>query len=73
MNRLAKITIWRTEWPRYSLLSEKLWDLGRQLPGYYGEADPSNLDFYTKQQLKTAAWEKFAALDMFFVKVTILV
>ncbi|OAQ70204.1 ankyrin repeat protein [Pochonia chlamydosporia 170] len=70
VNRLAKITIWRTEWPRYSLLSEKLWDLGRQLPGYYGEADPSNLDFYTKQQLKTAAWEKFAALDMFFVKLS---
>jgi hypothetical protein len=51
------------------MLSEKLWDLGRQLPGYYGEADPSNMAFHVKQQLKMAAWEKFAALDMFFVKV----
>lgn len=69
VSRLAKTTIWRTEWPRYTLLSEKLWDLGRQLPGYFGESDPASLDFQTKQQLKVAAWEKFVALDMFFVKV----
>ena len=69
VSQLAKVTLWRTEWPRYSLLAENLWDLGRQLPGYYGDDDPSALDFGAKQQLKTAAWEKFQALELFFVKV----
>ncbi|KAG5914970.1 hypothetical protein E4U42_000216 [Claviceps africana] len=71
VSRLAKITLWRTECPRYCLLSQNLWDLGRQLPGCYGDvAEPSECDFRTKQQLIKAAWEKFEALDMFFVKLS---
>ncbi|QPH01247.1 hypothetical protein C2857_005446 [Epichloe festucae Fl1] len=70
VSHLAKVTIWRTEWPRYSLLSEKLWDLGRHLPGYYGDVEPYECDIHTKQQLMNAAWKKFEALDMFFVKLS---
>ncbi|OAA34458.1 ankyrin repeat protein [Metarhizium rileyi] len=70
VNRLAKITIWRTESSRYSLLSEELWELGRQLPGCYGNADPSRLDFSTRTRLRDEAWEKFLKLDMFFVKLS---
>lgn len=69
MSPLAKLTIWRTEWTRYALISDKLWDLGRQLPGYYGDEDPSAISFDTKERLKQAAWERFLAMDMFFVKV----
>ncbi|KJZ74103.1 hypothetical protein HIM_06552 [Hirsutella minnesotensis 3608] len=70
VSNLAKLTLWRTEWARYALISDKLWDLGRQLPGYYGDEEPSSLSFDTKERLKQAAWEKFSALDMFFVKVS---
>ncbi|KAF4333918.1 nasopharyngeal carcinoma susceptibility LZ16 [Fusarium beomiforme] len=67
---LAKLSLWRVEWRLYSLLDDKLWDLGRQLPEYYGDEDPSELGFQTKQRLKTEAWEKFLNMDMFFVKVS---
>ncbi|KAM5351358.1 hypothetical protein ACJ41O_004081 [Fusarium nematophilum] len=67
---LAKLTIWRIEWSLYSLVDERLWDLGRQLPNYYGEEDPSELRFQTKQRLKQEAYEKFLNTDMFFVKVS---
>ncbi|KAG6291693.1 hypothetical protein E4U09_003830 [Claviceps aff. purpurea] len=71
VSHLGKITLWRTEWPRYCLLSEKLWDLGRQLPGCYGDdIDPSECDFHTRQQLIRAGWERFEALEMFFVKLS---
>lgn len=70
VSRLGKLTIWRTEWPRYSLLSEKLWDLGRQLPGYYGDDDPSTLNFRAKETLKKAAWDRFLATELFFVKLS---
>ncbi|EXA49396.1 hypothetical protein FOQG_00997 [Fusarium oxysporum f. sp. raphani 54005] len=67
---LAKLSLWRVEWRLYSLLDNKLWDLGRQLPEYYGDEDPSELGFETKQRLKAEAWEKFFNMDMFFVKVS---
>ncbi|PCD38149.1 hypothetical protein AU210_006632 [Fusarium oxysporum f. sp. radicis-cucumerinum] len=67
---LAKLSLWRVEWRLYSLLDDKLWDLGRQLPEYYGDEDPSELGFETKQRLKAEAWEKFFNMDMFFVKVS---
>ncbi|PHH88373.1 hypothetical protein CDD83_7618 [Cordyceps sp. RAO-2017] len=67
---LAKQSLWRTEWVRYALVSDKLWDLGRQLPGYYGDEDPAAMTFETKRRLKQAAWERFLAMDMFFVKVS---
>ncbi|KAJ3495710.1 hypothetical protein NLG97_g3197 [Lecanicillium saksenae] len=70
VSRLAKITLWRTEWELYSLLSEKYWDIGQQLPDYYAGEDPSAMSFQTKQKLKQAAWERFAATDMFFVKLS---
>lgn len=67
---LAKASLWRTEWPRWSLLDEKLWELGRQIPGYYGEEDAASLAFESKKRLKTAAWDRFLATDMFFVKLS---
>ncbi|KAF5022054.1 hypothetical protein F66182_5900 [Fusarium sp. NRRL 66182] len=70
VSQLAKLTLWRVEWRLYSLLNEKLWDLGRQLPEYYDDEDPSELCFQTKQRLKEEAWERFRNMDMFFVKVS---
>ncbi|KAJ3501451.1 hypothetical protein NM208_g16933 [Fusarium decemcellulare] len=70
VSSLAKLTLWRIEWSLYSLVDEKLWDLGRQLPNYYGEEDPSELRFQTKQRLKQEAWERFLNMNMFFVKVS---
>ncbi|KAM0562178.1 hypothetical protein ACHAPJ_002623 [Fusarium lateritium] len=70
VSQLAKVTLWRIEWRLYSLVDEKLWDLGRQLPDYYGDEDPSELCFQTKQRLKEEAWQKFLNMDMFFVKVS---
>ncbi|KAI5465589.1 hypothetical protein BGZ63DRAFT_411124 [Mariannaea sp. PMI_226] len=67
---LAKKSLWRVEWKLYSLVSEKLWDLGRQLPDYYGDEDPCSLGFQTKERLKREAWERFLNTDMFFVKVS---
>ncbi|KAJ2967443.1 hypothetical protein NQ176_g9659 [Zarea fungicola] len=70
VSRLAKITLWRTEWELYSLLSEKYWDIGQQLPDYYNDQHPASMSFQTKQQLKQAAWERYEATDMFFVKLS---
>lgn len=66
---LAKLTLWRVEWNLYSLVSSAVWDLGIQLPGYYGNEDPSDLSFQAKEQLKREAWEKFCNTEMFFVRV----
>ncbi|KOS18330.1 hypothetical protein ESCO_002499 [Escovopsis weberi] len=46
-----------------------MWDLGRQLPDYYGE-DPAAMTVWKKQDLKKLAWEKFDNTDIFFVKVS---
>ncbi|XWW97399.1 hypothetical protein V2A60_005381 [Cordyceps javanica] len=70
VSHLAKLTLWRTEWELYSLLSEKFWDIGQQLPDYYNGEDPATMSFQTKQKLKQAAWERFAATKMFFVKLS---
>lgn len=69
VSQLAKMSLWRVEWRLYSLVDDKVWDLGRQLPEYYGDEDPSELCFHTKQRLREEAWEKFRNMDMFFVKV----
>ncbi|UKZ77784.1 hypothetical protein TrVFT333_005510 [Trichoderma virens FT-333] len=69
-SRVAKISLWRTEWIRYTLFAEKLWELGEQLPGCYGDEAPHSLSYDNKDQLKQDAWEKFQAMDMFFVKVS---
>lgn len=55
---------------RYTLFSEKLWELGEQLPGCYGDEAPQSLTYDNKDRLKQDAWEKFQATDMFFVKVS---
>lgn len=70
VSQLAKMTLWRTEWDLYSLISEKYWDIGRQLPDYYNGEAPASMSFQTKQRLKQAAWERFVATDMFFVKLS---
>ncbi|KAF4986567.1 hypothetical protein FGRMN_10775 [Fusarium graminum] len=70
VSQLAKMSLWRVEWSLYSLLDEKVWDLGRQVPGCYGDEDPSKLRFQAKKQLREEAWEKFRNLDMFFVKMS---
>ncbi|KAK2593150.1 hypothetical protein QQS21_009160 [Conoideocrella luteorostrata] len=70
VSHLAKVTILRTEWPRYSLLSERMWDLGRQLPGFYGDVEPSILDFDARKKIKCATEKNFYDLDMFFVKLS---
>ncbi|KAL6403964.1 hypothetical protein AUP68_13340 [Ilyonectria robusta] len=67
---LAKKSLWRVEWRMYSLISEKLWELGQQLPDYYGEEDPCALRFQTKERLRMEAWERFLQTNMFFVKVS---
>lgn len=65
---IAKFSLWRTEWSRYTLFSEKLWELGEQLPGCYGDQQPHSLSYDNRDRLKQEAWEKFQAMDMFFVK-----
>ncbi|KAM3442532.1 hypothetical protein NHJ13734_002307 [Beauveria thailandica] len=70
VSHLAKMTLWRTEWELYSLLSEKYWDIGQQLPDYYSGEDPTAVSFQNKQKLKQAAWERFSATEMFFVKLS---
>jgi hypothetical protein len=70
VSQLAKMSLWRVEWRLYSLVDDKVWDLGRQLPEYYGDEDPSELCFHTKQRLREEAWEKFRNMDMFFVKLS---
>ncbi|KAH6896558.1 hypothetical protein B0T10DRAFT_583127 [Thelonectria olida] len=70
VSQLAKKSLWRVEWKLYSLVSENLCDLGRQLPEYYGDEDPYSLRFQTKERLKREAWERFLSTDMFFVKLS---
>ena len=69
MSHLAKVTLWRVEAGLYSLLDSKTWDLGRQLPDYYGAETPAELSMQARERLKEAAWKRFQSLDLFFVKV----
>jgi hypothetical protein len=67
---IAKRTIWRLEADRYALTSSSLHELGLQLTGdYYGGQDPASMSYSVTEKLRGEAWGKFAALDMFFVKV----
>ncbi|KAK3944737.1 hypothetical protein QBC46DRAFT_159036 [Diplogelasinospora grovesii] len=65
---IAKRIIWRLESDRYALTAPSLYELGKQLPGYYGHEDPERMSYRVIERLRGEAWEKFAALDMFFVK-----
>lgn len=66
---LAKLTLWRTDAGLYALTDDKVLDLGRQLPGYYGSEKPSELRPQTRERLRREAWELFKRTDLFFVKV----
>lgn len=64
---VAKRIIWRLESDRYALTSPALYDLGRQLPEYYGE-DPDRMSYRVTERLRSEAWPKFAQMELFFVK-----
>ncbi|KXX76408.1 Reticulocyte-binding protein 2 a [Madurella mycetomatis] len=68
VSAVAKRVIWRLESDRYALTTPSLFELGQQLPDYYGEDEPHRMGYRTLERLRAEAWEKFAAMDMFFVK-----
>lgn len=71
VSELAKISIWRLEADRYALTLPGTFDLGHQLPEYYGEGvDPHTMSSEVMLRLRTEAWDKFLQTDMFFVKVS---
>ncbi|KAJ9150898.1 Histone deacetylase complex subunit [Pleurostoma richardsiae] len=65
---IAKKVIWRLESDRYALTTPSLYDIGKQLPDYYCGEDPDTMSYRVIERLRGEAWEKFAAMDMFFVK-----
>ncbi|KAL2164493.1 hypothetical protein VTH06DRAFT_3709 [Thermothelomyces fergusii] len=65
---VAKRALWRLESDRYALTTPSLFELGEQLQGYYPGNDPRRLGYRALESLRAEAWEKFAAMDMFFVK-----
>lgn len=65
---IAKRVIWRLESDRYALTTPRLFELGNQLPDYYRGNDPARMGYRMLESLRAEAWEKFAAMDMFFVK-----
>jgi hypothetical protein len=67
---IAKRVIWRLESDRYALTTPRLFELGNQLPDYYRGNDPARMGYRVLESLRAEAWEKFAAMDMFFVKVS---
>lgn len=67
---IAKRTIWRLESDRYALTSPSLYELGKQIPGYYGDDVPERMSYRATEKLRGDAWEKFSTMDMFFVKVS---
>jgi hypothetical protein len=69
VSMIAKKVIWRLESDRYALTSPCLYDLGRQLPGYYGGENPETASYRLIERLRGEAWPPFSAMDMFFVKV----
>lgn len=72
MSDLAKASIWRLEADRYALTRPDTFELGVQLPEYYGpDVDPTNsLPSDVMERLRSEAWDRFLKTDMFFVKVS---
>lgn len=68
---MAKRVIWRLESDRYALTTPGLFELGEQLHDYYQGNDPQRMGYRTLETLRAEAWEKFAAMELFFVKVNI--
>ncbi len=69
---IAKRIIWRLESDCYALTTSSLHEMGRQLDGYYDGKDPGRIGYRVIEKLRGRAWEKFAAMEMFFVKVRAL-
>ena len=67
---IAKLAIWRVEGDRFALTDPRLYDLGKQLAGYYGQDNAEPTNYRATEKLRAEAWEKFKAVDMFFVKVS---
>ncbi|KAK4157901.1 hypothetical protein C8A00DRAFT_29129 [Chaetomidium leptoderma] len=65
---VAKRVIWRLESDRYALTTPALFELGEQLQDYYQGNDPQRMGYPALEKLRAEAWEKFAAMEMFFVK-----
>lgn len=58
----------------YALTKRSLFDLGRELPDYYGHEDPlstSEAMIKQKEKLRRDTREKFFNMDLFFVKVSL--
>lgn len=68
VSMIAKRIIWRLESDRYALTTPTLYELGKQLPEYYCGEDPDRMGYRVIEKLRGEAWEKFAGMDMFFVK-----
>ncbi|KAK3322372.1 hypothetical protein B0H66DRAFT_574595 [Apodospora peruviana] len=68
VSSIAKRIIWRLESDRYALTSPSLYELGKQLPEYYGQDGPERMSYRVIEKLRGEAWNRFSAMDMFFVK-----
>lgn len=66
---IAKKAIWKIEGDRYALTDPKLYGLGKQLPGYYEGQDPGRMSYRVSEKLRRQAWDKFAAMNLFFIRV----
>ncbi|KAK4227707.1 hypothetical protein QBC38DRAFT_363619 [Podospora fimiseda] len=64
----AKEAIWRLEADRYALTTSNLYELGKTINGYYPDNEPETMSYPVRERLRANAWEKFSAMDMFFVK-----
>ncbi len=67
---VAKRIIWRLESDRYALTTSSLHDMGKQMGDYYEGKDPERMGYRVIEKLRGHAWEKFAAMNLFFVKVS---
>jgi hypothetical protein len=67
---MAKRVIWRLESDRYALTTPSLFELGEQLEDYYQGNAPHRMGYPMLEGLRAEAWEKFAAMEMFFVRVS---
>ncbi|KAF4121220.1 Ankyrin repeat [Geosmithia morbida] len=69
-SHLAKASLWRVESRLYTLTDPDLWEIGCQLPGYYGpgRSGSRGLAPEAHQALVVAARERFFNMDLFFVK-----
>ncbi|KAK0711185.1 hypothetical protein B0H67DRAFT_602009 [Lasiosphaeris hirsuta] len=64
----AKRIIWRLESDRFALTLPNLYELGKQIPDYYGDVEPERMSYRVTEGLRADAWKKFVQMDTFFVK-----